>query len=304
MVCERRPSENLGAVLVLVASVMAWPVQQYGPETWFEQDPAPVPIHAESIGNPLDYAAARIGLDVRHVELPRGWEGGYRYCCRVPLIDLVASRPLFMKQWAEDVSEDLIWCQRSDGILAAGCGYNEFCKAVSCPFSLGNCGDWSSSPPDSIPLAGCEQTLAAHGFTHTTRAKWQALCGAMTRAWKATREARAGLSPEDSAFFARNPGYYLAPDGKRMPELTGDRTQQEVHRESARSPTQRHLSGRRRCRSGGGAVLQGDWRLEEDGRVRGYEPGRARWSRSMRLSGEWRYPVTATTRCTPRTLPC
>src|SRR5512137_2133977 len=105
----------LGLALVMVASVMAKPVQQYGPETWFQQDPAPVPIHAESIGNPLDYAGARIGLDVRNVELPRGWEGGYRYCCRFDVIDLVASRPLFMKQWAESISSLVVSGQRTDG---------------------------------------------------------------------------------------------------------------------------------------------------------------------------------------------
>jgi len=31
-------------VLAMVASVIAGPVKQYGPETWFEQDPTPIPI--------------------------------------------------------------------------------------------------------------------------------------------------------------------------------------------------------------------------------------------------------------------
>src|SRR5512137_338426 len=135
----------LGLALVMVASVMAKPVQQYGPETWFQQDPAPVPIHAESIGNPLDYAGARIGLDVRNVELPRGWEGGYRYSCRVPLIDYISSRPLYMKQWAEDASENLADWHRDFGLLAAGCGYREFCR----PGALTRGGGWSPNRPDS-----------------------------------------------------------------------------------------------------------------------------------------------------------
>ena len=97
----------LGFVLIVITSVMAG-VQQYGPETWFQQDPAPAPIIAESIGNPLDYAAARIGLDVRNVELPRGWEGGYRYCCRFAVIDYVSNRPLYMKQRAEDNSAQVV----------------------------------------------------------------------------------------------------------------------------------------------------------------------------------------------------
>ena len=219
-------------VLVMVVSVMARPVQQYGPETWFEQDPAPVPIKAESIGNPLDYAGARIGLDVRNVELPRGWEGGYRYSCRAPLIDQVSNCPLYMKQWAEDASDILVWWHRHEGILAAGCSYREFSKADIYVHG----GGWAEVySPDSALLAGCEKTLADHGFTPHYRREVSRLCGVMTRAWKATRDARAGLSSEDSAFFARNPGYYLAPDGKRMPELTGDRTQQDSFIERARN---------------------------------------------------------------------
>jgi hypothetical protein len=218
-------------VLVVVAAGWAGPVQQYGPETWFEQDPAPVPITAESIGNPLDYAGARIGLDVRNVELPRGWEGGYRYSCRAPLIDYVSNRPLFMKQWAEGTSAGVVWWHREEGILAAGCGCTEFTTNAFL-YIGGGVGwapepSWTPRPPYIGPQLECEQELKRQGFAPGYAKEVAVLCSALTKVWRAARDAKAGLSNADLAFFARNPGYFLAPDGKRMPELTGDRTQQD-----------------------------------------------------------------------------
>ena len=207
----------------IISLVLLTLPQPYGFETWFEQDPAPVPIVAQSIGNPLDYAGARIGLDVRNVELPRGWEDGYRYCCRAPLIDYVSTRPLFMKQWAEGVSKGLSYEHRRFGILAAGCGRSELCW----PWYVGEGVGWSPNEPDSAPLPGVKETLVSRGFTPRYALEVARLCGAMAKAWTATRAAQAALSPSDREFLARNPGYYLAPDGKRMPELTGDRTQQD-----------------------------------------------------------------------------
>ncbi|MBM3314452.1 hypothetical protein FJY71_01225, partial [candidate division WOR-3 bacterium] len=216
--------------MVLLLALLTAVVAPYGPETWFEQDPRPVPVVVESIGNPLDYAGARIGLDVRNVELPRGWEGGYRYSCRVPLIDLVSNRPLYMKQWAEDVSHDVAFWHRRYGLLAVGCGVRTFCQRGALP----TLGGWSPAQHDSAPLSEVEQELAGRGFSPRYRREVARLCGVLARAWQGTRDARAGLSAEDSAFFASNPGYYLAPDGRRIPELTGDRTQQDSFIEKAR----------------------------------------------------------------------
>ena len=226
---------RLALAVVLASSVFAR-VGPYPKTAWFEQDPAPVPVKAESIGNPLDYAGARIGLDVRNVELPRGWEGGYRYCCRVPLIDYVSDRPLFMKEWAEGVSRGVTLWHRDDGILAAGCGYQEFCASYYPGQGAGWSSEpsWTPHPPYIGPQPGCEQALRLHGFTPTYAKEVAVLCSAMTKVWNAAREAKKGLSARDSAFFARNPGYFLAPDGKRMPELTGDRTQQDSFIERSR----------------------------------------------------------------------
>jgi hypothetical protein len=203
----------LGFVLILITSVMAG-VQQYGPETWFEQDPAPIPIHPESIGNPLDYAAARIGLDARNVELPRGWEGGYRYCCRFDVIDLVASRPLFMKQWAESISSLVVSGQRSagpDGVAPTAVEILAWREPWRRP----------PSPSDTSVLVFVEQHVGAWLSPEHLRA-FAALYDELEKADGRLRWDKRGLTGEDSAFFRAHPGYYLAPDGKRMADLTGN----------------------------------------------------------------------------------
>jgi len=232
----------LAALAVVFCCTTTAKVEPYPQSAWFEQDPAPIPIGqrpstksqitGESVGSPLDYAGARIGLDVRNVELPRGWEGSYRYCCRAPVIDYVSNRPLYMKEWTEGVSRGVTDWHRHYGIPAAGCGCTEFTTGAL--IYVGQGVGWSPNEPDSAPLAGCEQKLVARGFTTRYAREVARLCGAMAKAWKATHDAQVGLSPADKAFFARNPGYYLAPDGKRMPELTGDRTQQDSFIELAR----------------------------------------------------------------------
>ncbi len=215
----------LGLVLVMVASVMAG-VQPYGPETWFEQDPTPIPIGegrsskseyripAESIGNPLDYAAARIGLDARNVELPRGWEGGYRYCCRFPIIDYVSNRPLYMKQWAEDFSASVVTGQRLGGVSGV--------TPVAADVLVS---DQRSS--QGIQRLNVETFVYLDG--HLGRwLSWKhlraftALYCAIVQADAALGRAKGGLTKDDTAFFRANPGYYLAPDGKRMTDLTGN----------------------------------------------------------------------------------
>jgi hypothetical protein len=203
-------------VLILVAVAAAWAgtVKQYGPEAWFEQDPSPVPIIAESIGNPLDYAGTRIGLDVRNVELPRGWEGGYRYCCRFDVIDLVAKRPLFMKQWAESLSNLVVSGQRSSGPAGVAptaveiLAWSEYWRRPS-------------FQSDTSVWVFVEQHLGAWLSPEHLRA-FAAFYGALEKADGRLRWVRRGLTGADSAFFRANAGYYLAPDGRRMADLTGN----------------------------------------------------------------------------------
>ncbi|MBN2463999.1 HEAT repeat domain-containing protein [candidate division WOR-3 bacterium] len=231
-------------LLVAVAvSVMAGPVKQYGPETWFEQDPAPVPIKAESIGNPLDYAGARIGLDVRNVELPRGWEGGYRYCCRFPIIDYVSNRPLYMKHWAETRSAALVRAQGQTGLAALERAYRiiedmpeSWGRGVASRYEVEVYEDWNrdrkavrAARTDSL-RAGLERGGFSPQFSDAVVDLYYHLYKAML----SLRSAKSRFLPGDSIYFAENPGRYLAPDGKRMAELTGNTDAQMEFVEHAR----------------------------------------------------------------------
>jgi hypothetical protein len=217
-------------VLVMVALVMAG-VQQYGPETWFEQDPAPMPIIAESIGNPLDYAGARIGLDVRNVELPRGWEGGYRYCCRFPIIDYVSNRPLYMKQWAEGASATLTKTHRAQGLdvieemlriqdggppvpLDTAQG-DSICGPARRIDGYGHPMDWHFVRPEAFARA-LRPTGYAEWYKEALRVLYYDFCFASSVA--------SGCLTDTSAlrYLSAAPGRYLVPDGQRMAELTGN----------------------------------------------------------------------------------
>jgi len=183
-------------------------VEPYGSDAWFEQDPKPVPVVAESIGNPFDYAGARIGLDVRNVELPRAWEGGYRFCCRFPIIDYVSNRPLYMKQWAEDQSETIVSGQRRAGI-----------RVLSSALAI-----LQGAPPKTWSTWDAHYTLGSDGkvFTDKYRVELERLVYALVcDAERQTDTVRRALG-KDTAYFLDNPGRYLAPDGKRMADLTGN----------------------------------------------------------------------------------
>ena len=212
-------------LVVVVGSVASAKVVPYPFSTWFEQDPSPIPIGegrspklegripVESIGNPLDYAGARIGLDVRNVELPRGWEGGYRYCCRFPIIDYVSNRPLYMKQWAEDNSAQVVAEQRRAGI-----GVMHHALEVLRGAKENGLGGFES---ESLGNAA-RKRLDAAGFTVRYRQALLKLITEFIRADRCARRGTEGLSAADKAFFAANPGYFLAPDGRKMVDLTGN----------------------------------------------------------------------------------
>jgi HEAT repeat protein len=246
-------------VLAMVASAMAG-VKQYGPETWFEQDPAPVPIIAESIGNPLDYAGARIGLDVRNVELPRGWEGGYRYCCRFPIIDDVSNRPLYLKQWAEEQGQS-VPAYRIAGSLCAMPGPPE--RVV--PHDEED--DWRLSR--LTVLASRRDSLVAKllaaGYGKRFTNNVADLYYLMYKAWLGLQQSRGSMRPGDSAYFVSNPGRYLAPDGERMAELTGNTDSQlEFISRARRSGFYEAFTAEGRVRSGVDALLSDTAGLNAD----------------------------------------
>jgi hypothetical protein len=202
----------LAASLVLAVASAGQPVvAQFAPETWFVQDA--LPQKAQVTGNPLDYCAQRIGLDIRNIELPRGWEGGYRFCCRFPIIDAVANRPLYLKQWAEDNADRVTGQHRAVGLAVVDSAL-DILRGTSELVRL------SVSLP--MPGADLDRELERSSFTPKYRQALQGLYRAFAEAQMQVAIARRNLSEDDLTFFDANPGYFLAPDGKKMPELTGD----------------------------------------------------------------------------------
>jgi hypothetical protein len=165
-------------------------------------------------GNPLDYAGARIGLDVREIELPRGYEGNYRFACRFPVIDYVSHRPLYMKEWAEESADELSARHRESGLGAIGYavgilrGTREY-GAIS----------WQANETAATEL---KQVLSEAGFSPGYQEVLVALFLDYVAARHLVSQARANLTDDDLDFFAANPAYFLAPDGERMPSLTGN----------------------------------------------------------------------------------
>jgi HEAT repeat protein len=218
----------LAFLAVVVSSTASAKVQPYPQSAWFEQDPAPVPIIAESIGNPLDYAGARIGLDVRNVELPRGWEGGYRYCCRFPIIDYVSNRPLYMKQWAEDNSALIVAAHRQRGLGAVFSALDllrgDSIEHRLLPFTF------------EATKAGraFEARLSRSPFSPRYRSILAAFYSSLYSLQMHASACASRLSKSDRAFFASNPGRYLAPDGKKMADITGNTDSQIDFIEHAR----------------------------------------------------------------------
>lgn len=202
----------LAASLVLAVASAGQPnVAQFASETWFVQD-AP-PQKAQVTGNPLDYCAQRIGLDIRNIELPRGWEGGYRFCCRFPIIDAVSNRPLYMKQWAEENTDRITEQHRAKGLAVANSSLGLLRGTPELKGYI---------VATTMGVSDLARELRNSGFTEKYRQALLQLYLAFDIAQLQGKVARRGLADDDLRFFDANPGYFLAPDGKKMPELTGD----------------------------------------------------------------------------------
>jgi len=199
------------------------PVQPFDTLTWFTQNGKPESVSVA--GNPLDYCAGRIGLDARNVELPRGWEGAYRFCCRFPIIDAVANRPLYTKQWAEENADSM-------AILHRAAGLDVMRYAVSVLR-----GTRERTLPYSGPgyeAVSFDELLRGSNFTSKYLRVLAELYYVFADAYRKASVARMDLTRDDLKLFYANPGYYLAPDGKKMPELTGDNSTQLEFIEHAR----------------------------------------------------------------------
>ncbi|MBT3232356.1 MAG: hypothetical protein HN356_06025 [Calditrichaeota bacterium] len=208
-------------LLITVLSAVA-ETKPYGAETHFLSDPKP--IQTEWSGNPLDYAAGRIGLDVRGIELPRGYEGGYRFACRFPIIDYVSNRPLYMKQWTEENAERILAVQQENGLVV-----------INFMLELLNDSDKLESTIPGRASSYFRGYLRNSAFTP----KYQFILSSLLTSFTYVKriieiEVNEQLPQETREFFAENLSAYLLPDGERMNSLTGNVDSQFKYIEHAR----------------------------------------------------------------------
>lgn len=187
-------------------------IQPYPYEWYFQQDTEP--IETEFIGNPLDYAGKRIGMDVRNFELHRAYENSYRFACRFPIIDYVSNQPLYMKQWTEEVSERFLEIHKKKGIKVTN-------------YALELLRDTQEFPSMSITenvelLEDFKDMLRSRSFSVIYQNAVSNLVEKYLISKSMISKAKDDLSPEDIKFFNDNPGYFLIPDGENMPSITGD----------------------------------------------------------------------------------
>jgi len=198
---------------VVVADVNAsGDIPPFDSSTYFISDASPQ--KSSVTGNPLDYAGERIGLDVRNIELPRGHEGGYRFACRFPVIDYVSYRPLYMKQWAEESAESITASHRGGGVGVVEKAL-EILRGTSEYMTVASSGDRHA-------LDEFRERLSRSDFTPAYQKVLTDLYQGYTTACGTIDQARRNLTEDDIEFFGANPGYFLAPDGKTMPPLTGN----------------------------------------------------------------------------------
>ncbi|MBN2016755.1 MAG: HEAT repeat domain-containing protein [Candidatus Cloacimonetes bacterium] len=191
-------------------------VEPYPYKWQFQQDTKP--IKTEIIGNPFDYAGKRIGIDVRNFELPKAYENSYRLACRFPLIDYISNQPLYMKQWAEEVSDTFLIIQKQRRIEVTG-------------YALELLRDTETFPSMKIShdvdlFKDFKDMLFFRSFTSEYRMAVLNLVENFLIAKSMITKAKEDLTNEDLKFFNDNPGYFLIPDGEHMPSLTGDNSTQ------------------------------------------------------------------------------
>lgn len=225
-----RPLPPLLLLLLFAAAALAGepaPPRPLGHDAWFASDPAPSDVRVD--GNPLDYAGARLGIDVRDFVLPRAEETDYRFVARLPVIDAVMNDPLYLKRWAEEVSARLTEAHRDEG-LASVRRVLAVLRGVEDPAAA----PAIFTEPVRASLEAVAAVLRAADIDAGHREALLDLFRDYVLAEALARSARDELDPGDLAFFEARPEFYVAPDGKTMPSLTGDVTTHLAFIEKAR----------------------------------------------------------------------
>jgi HEAT repeat protein len=190
----------------------------YRLETHFVSDP--MPRLGLITGDPLEHAATRIGLDLERLSLPRPYEAGYRTQCRFPLIDALLDRPLYLRAWVEETASSLRGRQAEEVLEAASLAL-ALLRGVpdTAPMPL---------PSVDAEVARLGERLVATGLRPDYMRELLLLYEAVCQAGFLVIEAQRDLSAEDLAYFARHPGAYLAPDGRRMVAPWGGAVEQQA----------------------------------------------------------------------------
>ena len=190
-------------------------IQPFTHEQHFEMDPEPIELGV--VGNPLDYAGKRIGIDVRNFELPRGHEGRYRFACRFPIIDYVSNNPLYMKQWVEDVSGEIIRLQSEE--------YGMIIPLSTLHVMTDTYGLSDVSANSAIAISDTQRMFKSYLANSNFTKKYQDILKEFIidflLAKMYAKSSMAKLSDEDREFFKKNMGYFILPDGEKMPSVTG-----------------------------------------------------------------------------------
>ena len=190
-------------------------IQPFSHEDHFISDAEPTDLGV--IGNPLDYAGKRIGIDIRNFELPKAHEGRYRFACRYPIIDYVSNNPLYMKQWVEDESKSIFDIQKENSGLSAAIHAMSLVRGTETSEQV----DLEKVKAFSDALTFIESSLSNSHFTEKYREIVKDLITNYFLAKGYALSSWAKLTDEDRLFFNANMGYFIMPDGKKMPSVTG-----------------------------------------------------------------------------------
>jgi len=194
---------------------------QIAERLYFESDP--IPVDSLINRNPLDFSSDFFGIEMRDFNLPRGYESKYRFNCRFPVIDQVANNPLYLVEWLKTNYSNLRDLQKNKTktYLESVITLLDGVKPDTPEFEIGK--------ELVTELLAFKDSLATTGFSPEYRIALENLFGSCMLIYSFQSKALEKLSGNDLEFLQDNPGYYLLPDGKSIPFLTGDNSSQQKY---------------------------------------------------------------------------
>lgn len=205
-------------ILININYILQAEITAYQEVDFFLSDPEPVQV--DSIPDLLNFAAEKLGMDFRNFNLPRAYESNYRFTCRLPVIDQVANNPLFLKQWSDDNALRLNEV-RENGSAHFVATALEIIRGSDATLVAIEVQD------DMIrQLQKFQDSLRVASFTAKFEDALVKLFGSCLLLSSLHNSTIAELTADEWETLYANPAYYLLPDGRNMPELTGDNSTQ------------------------------------------------------------------------------